>query len=176
MREVEVKFLEIDKNKIEEKILLLGGRKISNEKITDIFFDFPDRRLKKKQELIRIRLSSKPCITYKSKKDENSEFKSREELETEISDSECAIAIFEKLGFVRIRHIEKMRKSFFLGEAKIEIDEYPDIPALIEIEGESEDIVKNAIIKLGLDITKACGLNNYDVLKKYGKDPDNAKL
>ena len=45
MKEIEVKVLNVDKQKIEEILSQLGAKKIFDDQITTYFFDFEDDRI-----------------------------------------------------------------------------------------------------------------------------------
>ncbi len=65
-------------------------------------------------------------------------------IEIEVSDGLKMVEILERLGFRREREIRKKRKSFLLGNVRIDIDDYPGIPRLMEIEGDEEGILGTA--------------------------------
>jgi len=69
-------------------------------------------------------------------------FKSREELEVQISDVDTAARMLEGLGFVPILTYQKRRESWLLGECRIELDEPPHIGLFVEIEGPSEQAIR----------------------------------
>ncbi len=170
MREIEVKILEIDKEKITKRIIDLGGKKTAERMIIADFYDFPDKRLRKKHEFIRIRRSGDENeIVYKCRKDDNDEFKIYDETETNVDDAETMKKILELSGVEAFRHTEKKRTSFVIDDVKIEIDEYPGIPPLLEVEGPTEESVKRTVEMLGYSMGDTSTMDYNGVLEKYGK-------
>ncbi|MBN2101302.1 MAG: class IV adenylate cyclase [Candidatus Aenigmarchaeota archaeon] len=177
MREIEVKILEIDKEAISDKILNLGGEQTDERVIVDNFYDYPDGRLKKIHEVLRVRNSEKEKeIVYKCAKEKNDEFKIHREIETSLGSPETMMEILEKCGLVIVRHTEKKRTSFEFENVKIEIDEYPDIPPFIEIEGPDEESIRTAVEKLGYQMKDTTSVTGHQVIRKYGKDPANVRF
>ncbi|NOX71858.1 MAG: class IV adenylate cyclase [Candidatus Micrarchaeota archaeon] len=169
MREVEVKILEIDEDKIEKRIVSLGGKFIESVLLVDDFFDFPDMRLAKNHEFLRVRCAeNRKEITFKCKREDILDFKAREEMQTAIGDASVFFEILEKLGMERIRHAEKMRTSYTLDNVRIEIDKYPKIPPFLEIEGINEDSVRKAVEKLGFRMSDTTSRNGAKILWEYG--------
>jgi len=59
--------------------------------------------------------------------------------------------LFLELGLEKYAHQEKDRVSFTLKDWRFDLDQYPKMPAFIEIEGDSEQHVRDAITLLGLE-------------------------
>ncbi|MEK7062419.1 MAG: hypothetical protein AAB946_00120, partial [Patescibacteria group bacterium] len=57
--------------------------------------------------------------------------------------------LFEKIGLEKYARQEKDRTSFVYKDWQFDIDQYPNMPAFLEIEGNSEEHVKEAIKLLG---------------------------
>lgn len=177
MREVEVKILGIDKNEIEKKILALGGEKIGEDILVDRFFDFPDKRLYQGKEFLRVRKSkNKNEIVFKEKKESSRSFKIKNEIQTSVTDPDVMAQIIEKLGFILYRHTEKKRTSYKLGNANLEIDEYPGVPAFLEFEAEMESDVEDAVEKMGFKMEDTTSRNGRQILLDYGIDSDFIKF
>ena len=68
-----------------------------------------------------------------------------------IAEPEKIADLFGKLGLEKYAHQEKDRTSFVLKDWLIEIDQYPGMPPFLEIEGKSEEHIKEAIKLLGLE-------------------------
>ena len=64
---------------------------------------------------------------------------------------EKAELLFEKVGLKPFRHQQKKRHTFRLDGVTFDIDTWPRIPAYIELEGESEQALKDAAHQAGLD-------------------------
>lgn len=175
MKEIELKILNIDKAKITQKLLSIGAKRVSSVLLIDKKFDFSDKKLTKKHEHLRLRrIGEKFELNFKIKgKDKN--FLINEELETKIEDYETMEKIIKKLGLKIITHREKKRTSFVLGNLKFEIDENPNIPAYLEIEG-TKLSVKKGIELLGFRMEDTTNMTTSDVLKYYKQDPNFIKF
>lgn len=73
------------------------------------------------------------------------------EIEIVVSDFEDAKSLLENAGLKLKSYQETQRETWTLDGAEIVIDEWPWIKPFIEIEGESEHIVRTAAEKLGFD-------------------------
>lgn len=80
-------------------------------------------------------------LTYKEKIKSDSEFKTKIEHETIVSDEDATRQIIEKLGYDLAVVYEKYRKTWHLGECEVVLDELP-FGIYMEIEGEPEEILK----------------------------------
>ena len=81
-------------------------------------------------------------------------FKSREEIETSLTDPEAAAELFERLGFLPVLVFEKKRESWRLGSCRVELDEVPQLGLFVEIEGPTELDICQARDRIGLaDVT-----------------------
>lgn len=162
MRELEVKILNIDLEKMEEKIKSLGAKLISKEIQINILIDREDNYIEDQLDsYLRIRetkyiLDKKTKITLTMKQNIAREG-IRENIETniDISDKEAMITLLDKLGYHVKDKGEKKRTSYSLNGARLDLDiwdksTYPD--PYMEIEVSSEDKL-DQIIKL-LNIKK----------------------
>lgn len=174
MKEIEVKILEINPEEIKKKLLDLGAKRIGENKFAATIFDFEDGRIRKRGELLRLRkIGDKVELTYKSKEYKESDFKTAEEFETTVTDFNDMLKIFEKLGLKQTMYYEKIRESFKLNNAKIEIDTYPKIPTFIEIEAPTEEEVEKTVKILGFDMKNTTKKVLPEVAKLYNVDPTN---
>lgn len=92
------------------------------------------------------------------------------ETETNVSDPEKTEDILLAIGFEKVRTVSKRRRSFVLegSEGKIEIDEYPGIPPLLEIEAESPEAVERVAKTLGFAPSDLVADSVKDLEKRYG--------
>lgn len=92
------------------------------------------------------------------------------ETETSVSDPDNAETILLSIGFEKVRTVSKRRRSFVLegSEGKIEIDEYPGIPPLLEIEAESPEAVERVARSLGFDPSELVSDSVTGLEKRYG--------
>lgn len=153
-REVEVRFLDVNKDELITKIKSLGGEDFGELMLEEtIFYDFRDE-WRENHKLVKIRDNSKKVtVTYKHFMEVSID--GTEEIEFEVSNKNSAKMFLEKCGLVAFREQQKLRHTFKLDEVIIDIDTWPKIPTYIELEGVDEKSIKQAANKLGLDWTNA---------------------
>ncbi len=172
LREIEIKILEIDFRKLQQKLRKLGAKKVEECHIHERIFDYPNRSISKRHELFRIRkYGSRTEITYKKNRAKNSKYIEHDEYETTAQDFETTCTILKLAGFEIIRDREKKRTLYKLGKVKFEIDKYPTIPVYLEIEG-TKKTIQEALKKIGYSMKDATNMTSSQVLKKYGKNPN----
>lgn len=110
-------------------------------------FDTPDLSLKKRDLLLRLRnFNNQSVLTLKKPVSSELElpgYKSREEIETVVSDYKALDSILLGLGFQVCFIYEKYREVYQFGETKVMIDETP-IGNFLEIEADQNSIDKTA--------------------------------
>lgn len=175
--EIETKVLDIDSNKIIEKLISLGAIEKSNGRLKVDWYAPADRVEGKEPWFLRIRsnTSSEFEVTWKARSDIQGTTRKHKEINFPIQNPEKLADLFGELGLEIYAHQEKDRTTYVLNEWQFDIDQYPGMPALIEIEGKSEEHVKEAITILGLESHKTWangerilaqevyGLNWYDM-------------
>ncbi len=152
--EIEVKFLEIDVPAIKTKLASLGAEDLGEDLLKEIIFYDKDLEWQKERtqrvRFVRLRSNKKGVLlTYKSKLGGTQPY--AEEIEVMVSDLDKATQLLEAVGLVVFRHQEKRRHSYLLNDTMIEIDTWPRVPPYLEIEGPSEELVKQVAEQLGFD-------------------------
>lgn len=172
MKEVEVKVLEIDVAKASRAIKRAGGRLVLPRTLfREWFFSFI--KGKSRFSSLRLRQEGKKAVLAMKVRERSKQVKITEETEVIVSDILATRKIFESMGYRVFRTREKYRTGFKLGSCKIELDEYPGIPAYLEIEGQTIAAVKECMNKLGLDPKQTVAMSATEVLEKvYGKGPN----
>jgi len=100
--------------------------------------------------LLRIRRTpDDTTITFKGPRLDDEAVKSREEIESGVTDADGAHAIFARLGFAPVFRYQKYRETFVWKDVEIVLDETP-IGVFLEIEG-SKDAIHAAAAALGRD-------------------------
>jgi adenylate cyclase class 2 len=145
MKEIEVKILEIDKQKIEKTLIDLGAEKVFDGHIQTYFLDFKDGTIVKAKNVLRLRKEKgKTELTYK-KVHSTQTAKQAEEYSVQVSDLEEMKKILENLGLDETESMEKHRVSYTLQNVRFDIDRYLDqyeyIPEFLEIEAENIDLI-----------------------------------
>ena len=112
--------------------------------------DFPDKALKDRRSLVRIRQAGKRTIlTYKGPPKEKGIFKTREELETGLDNGTIAIEILQRIGMREWFRYQKYRREFALDLVIVALDETP-IGIFAELEG-SETAICDLARKLDIE-------------------------
>lgn len=138
---------------------------------SNTLFDTADLRLRAASELIRLRRVGTECIlTYKGRP-EPGKYKSREEIETGVSEESKMALILARLGFGPVFRYEKFRTEYQSGQqGTITVDETP-IGLYLELEGEPGWIDRIAG-ELGFSeqqyITKSYGALYLDYCRERG--------
>lgn len=151
-QEIEVRFLEIDKNALIERLAALGaqdhGERLLNEKI--VYKESPDWKTNTGGWL-RLRTENDSTkLTYKNRIQTDTR-EIIEEIEFEVGDPDAAEALLSRLGYVAYRNQQKMRHTFQLDDVTCDIDTWPRVPTYVELEGPNEDALMDAAARLGLD-------------------------
>ena len=161
--EFEVKVLDIDVEKIKGKLEAVGAESKGVKNYRRNVYDVNDD----KRNWVRLRCDgNRVTITYKEI--ESFEIDGTKEASVEVNDFDAAHELLMKTGLLHKAYQENRRTSFRLGNVKIEIDEWPLIPAYLEIEGESAEEVYQVMEKLGISKEDATSIDNLSVYKKYG--------
>lgn len=121
------------------------------------FFDTDDRSLRAADKGLRIRVNrdvatgkEEAVLTYKGPRQPGA-FKSREEVETTVGSPENFATIVQALGYRQVLSFEKKRESWSLDGCQVELDEVPHLGDFVEVEGPSEEAIRDVLKKLGLE-------------------------
>ena len=148
--EYEVRFLEIDKERIIERLEELGAIKKG---------DYNQKRyvynLVPSQEGKWIRLRTNGSITTLTYKDiEKDTVDGTREVEVQVDDFEKTNELLERIGFKNKGYQENKRTQYILNGVEIDIDSWPMIPTYLEIEGKSEEEIIKIQKLLNMDESK----------------------
>jgi len=150
--EIELKFLEVNREEMEKKILALGGKKIFDDVLDHTGLG------PKPKGVVGFRLRSEGDVaklTVKcGKEGEVGGFQNVLEHEISVSDHAEALSLFEALGYhVRTRR-QKHRTSYKVENIRIEFDkllgEFDFVPEFMELEATSEASLLEFLPRLGL--------------------------
>lgn len=153
--EIEAKFLFVDPDDVRERLLKAGASiKYEMRDFRRALFDYPDNRFQKNDHSKRLRVrdeGDRVAINFKSNNDTNY----AHEIEVHVDSFEKTEALFEAIGFVKYTYQESKREAWELDGVEIVIDIWPWLEPYIEIEGPTEDAIKNVATKLGFEWSKA---------------------
>lgn len=150
-REIEIKFLNINKDDIRMQLEGIGLSCLQKEflMVRKTFHHVHTD----KNEWFRIRKEAKKTtMTYKCIH-ENA-IDGVEEYEIIVDDLESAAIILQKTGLNNTSTQENYREIWGNEEIEICIDTWPSLKPYIEIEGKSEDLVRKYSEKLGFDFER----------------------
>ncbi|MDE1161808.1 MAG: class IV adenylate cyclase [Acidobacteriaceae bacterium] len=146
---------------------------------SNTLYDTPDRTLRHRTELLRIRQYGERCtLTHKRVPDHvdpASRFKTRVETETIVSDGEALAEVFTRLGYGPVFRYEKYRTEWDAEDGHLVLDETP-IGVWAELEGRPEWI-EAMLERLHVD-NDACSTSSYGSLflawkKETGSPAEN---
>lgn len=171
--EIEIKVLDIDKDKVLNKIIALGAQKIQETRLSVDWY-----RPKGVQEgedpwFLRIRSNSqgKYEVTWKARSDITGVARRHKEINFFSEHPRELEDLFEEIGLEKYAHQEKDRVSFTYKDFSFDIDTYPHMPPYLEIEGTSEQYIKDAMTMLALENNKTWAEGERTLIQNvYGLD------
>lgn len=165
--ELEVKILEINPQALVQKLLDIGAEKVSETVLQRryVYDVIPPRD----SAWIRLRDDGKK-ITLTIKEILNDEIDGTKEIEVTVDNLQKANKLLEFLGFKSRAYQENKRTSFKLGSVEIEIDEWPQIPPYMEIEGPSKEEIEEVVSQLGYSMSDTTSENTEKIYARYGLD------
>lgn len=167
MKEIEVKILEIDKEKIVKKLENLGAKKIFDEEMFSVYYDIDYKGDFERTMRIR-KKDSKNILTFKRRKSE-SKFKISEEVEINVDDFEKTRKILKYLGAKERDASKTHRISYRIKNSVVEIDTKEGIPTYLEIESQDEAEIKEIVELLGYKIEDTNNWSGKQLMKYYSK-------
>ncbi len=148
--EIEVKFLDVSFDDIRAKLKELGGVCEQPMRLMRRVAIHNDYMRIGKDAFLRVRDEGyRVTLTYKQF-DELS-VDGAKEIEVEVNDYDTTVALLEQTGLRAHTSQETKRETWRLSGAEVMLDEWPWLKPYIEIEGESEAILRDIAAKLGFD-------------------------
>lgn len=166
-REIEVRFLEVEVAKLKMRLYSLGAQDLGEELVRETIF-YGNGLTVENRKFVRLRQETRGVyLTYKHHQELSAA--GTHEIEVLVSDYAKARQLLEAIGLTAYREQAKRRHSFRLAEACVDIVWWPKLPPLVEIEGPSEEALKEAAGKLGFDWSQAVFKDNRAVIEEqYG--------
>ncbi len=152
-REIEATYLSVDKE-IARKKLRATGFVLQTPEYTmrRKTFDFPNALGQKKWGRVR-QESDKVTMTVKEIR--GSGINDTYEIELVVNDFDSASAFFEACDIPAKAFQENMREVWKRDQVEVTIDTWPGLKPFVEIEAETEEIVRGVSQELGFDFEKA---------------------
>lgn len=169
MHEIETKVFEVDKEEIKQILQSLGAKEIQNIRLTIDWYG-PKSLTHEGDDpwYLRIRTTSdgKNEVSWKSLPKITGNTRHSDEVNINVSDAILAGKLFENIGLENYAHQEKDRASFVLKDWNFDLDQYPGMPAYLEIEGKSHEHVQEAIKLLNLENHQSIGEGERILIEK----------
>ena len=180
MEEIEVKFLNIDPDLIENRLKEVGAKKVFERFYKRKAFDYPDLRLDKAGAWIRLRdEGDKITLAFKQRigmaADAKSNDKGMEEIEVEVDDFEKTANLLLKAGFIEKHYAENKRIRYQLNDIEFDIDFYPQLEPYLEIEAPSWERINEAISLLKLNPEDKRIFSTYQIYELKGMNFNDYK-
>ena len=153
MKEIELKFRVDGFSPIRKKLRSLGGKLLWKGREENWLFDTPDFKIRKGNQMLRIKTMGDTSLTLKIGKKVVQGAKVAEEHQIMITDAKIGRIILEKLGYRVTLHYKKHREHWRIGTSFVELDTLGDGRKFVEIESTHKGIKKLAR-KLNLDFTR----------------------
>jgi adenylate cyclase class 2 len=158
MSEIEVKVLGVDVDEVARRLEALGATCLFDGRVNCVHFDHPDHSIRKKKSLFRLRRwkadgagENKFEICVKGPKTIVDGCKVREEFETTVADADMFETMMTFIGYERTMNNDKRRRSYEWNGLHFDLDEYPTVPAYMEIEAPDRAGIDRAVAALKLD-------------------------
>lgn len=170
--EYEATFLNVDKDEMRKRLKDAGATLVRPEYLQKrIPFHLPkDKR--SKDSWLRVR-DEGDKITLSLKIVDGDKIEDQKEICLVVNDFDVAVNLLESIGCERKSYQETKRELWKLNDVEISIDEWPFLEPFVEVEGDSEEVVKRVSEKIGFNYDDAlfCAVGKLYKMK-YGIHPD----
>lgn len=171
-KEHEIKVLDIDVEKVIEKLEVIGAKKVYDDTRNIIALDTKEKTyLNKYDKLIRITDEGSIKVSIHINQS-NPEIK--EAIKFKASRLKETMDFFHEMGLDPISEVKAPRISYELGKIDFDIDKFPKIPPFLEIDIENleaEGYTMDSLLKeLCLQNNKIVVMGTEDIHKLYGID------
>lgn len=177
MKEIEVKILEIEPEKMEAGFERVGAVKEFDYLFRAAFFDDAHGTIQHAGGLLRLRQEGPHAALTHKTLISTDDVKIMEEVETQVADPGSMIMILKQLGYRVVRETTKQRIQYSWKRSHFVIDIYKGdlegIPPLLEIESPDEEELQNAVEALGYKMSDTRPWNTYDLIQHYGIGTSN---
>lgn len=170
--EWEAKFININREELQAKLKAAGAKLIKPEMLYKraVFF------LPKGHEIeggwLRVRDEGNK-ITMSLKATTNGQVDMQKEVMVVVDNYDKARQLLAEIGCIEKAYQETKREIWHLNDVEITIDEWPYLEPYAEVEGKSEEEIKNVAEILGFDYSQAVfGSADQVISKKYGVPED----
>ena len=161
--EIEIKFPVTDLAEVRRAAQGLGAHCLGRCFEENIVFDDPERSLRRRGMLLRLRSAGVNTLTLKRPCDLKTAecYKAMDEVETIVEDFAAMTEVLTALGYEPALRYEKVRETWDLDGVHICLDLLP-FGRFVELEGEEEAIERTAK-RLGLPLADGCARNYHEL-------------
>lgn len=177
--EIETKVLDIDAAAVKKKLAELGAKETQAVMLRVDWYRPKGTAEGEDPWFLRIRSNGdrRHEVTWKAKSDILGTARKHKEINFIVEQPEKVAELFEEFGLEKYAYQEKERTSFALKGWIFEIDQYPNMPPFLEIEGSSEGHIHEAITLLGLGDRKTWAKGERLLIQEiYGLDWYNMRF
>ncbi|MFH1170738.1 MAG: CYTH domain-containing protein [Candidatus Vogelbacteria bacterium] len=170
--EYEATFVKINKDEIRKRLVTAGAKLLKPEFLQKrATFHFPNGH-EVNQGWVRVRDESDK-ITLSIKVIDGDKIENQKEICLKVDSFTEAISLLTTLGCVQKSYQESKRELWLLDGVEVMIDEWPFLEPFVEIEGPSEQAVKEVAEKIGFEWSDAkfCAVGTL-YAEKYGITED----
>jgi predicted adenylyl cyclase CyaB len=158
--EIEIKLKVESHDKLRRRLAEIGGEPRGSVRETNIFFDRTDRSLRKADCGLRVRVmqsagepETRALLTFKGPAAATG-LHAREAFDLKVTPVEQVTPMLLALKFEQVFLFEKDRELWRVDECLVELDTLPHFGKFVEIEGPSDEAVRQIQEKLGLGALK----------------------
>lgn len=184
MFEVEVK-VRTDHDAVGDRLAELGADMDEQVAQLDTYFDAPHRDFSETDEAVRVRreaaVEDRPedtesvvmaairgvragVLTYKGPLVETAS-KTREEFETSVDDVDGMASILDRLGFVPVGSVRKVRRVYAVRGYLVTLDEVVGLGSFVEVEAEASESEIDRVRDGARDLVEELGLDPADQIR-----------
>lgn len=167
--EYEAKFLGVDVDALRDRLKSAGAEQVFPETMfTRLIFE---NDAVQGEQWLRLRdEGGKTTLALKEVTDA-SHINGTTEIEVEVDDLEKTAELLKALGLRQVRYQQNYREEWQLDGVTYDLDTWPDLPTFLEIEGPSEQAVREAAAAFGFDYS-AARFGSIDLIYKSEADRD----
>ena len=171
--EYEIRILEIDHDKMVDKLEKLGAKKTMDALQERYIYDVIP---KVEHKWIRLRTNGKDStLTIKDLKSKSID--GMKEIEIGVSDFYKTNELLENLGYKSKGFQQNKRVQYILDDVERDLDKWPFIPEYMEIEGKDEDSVRKMLKTLDINSEQVTTMDVDSIYKHYGYETiDNLRF
>lgn len=170
--EKELKILHIDLLELIMRLEKLWAKRVGMWPICDHYYEMADGELLTSQsKRVRIRYWNEWVKVTMKKRLPSKGLKIAHEEEFQISDDKSVKNIFQRHWLKPSRQKRKTRLTYVYGDFQYDIDMYPWIPALVEIEASSEEKIYEWMKLVWLEKYATTTSGAIGLMKRYWKTP-----